>query len=260
MASVIQAGQRAAGRKAFWGFVWPGHQPEGLTCTALEWQHSEGGGCIIETDGRVSVANPQAAAALDRAARWVGVISPPDFNAWTELDAESAWENDSAAFMRIWSVYPHKLLPEPLRSATTVTVLPRGAARHAATLGGWPMVVHGTVRQQQEAYSLVREIASPAARRLLWQWDKARFPVNLSLWQEPDILAAYPHLPEIYQLVAGGGLAVRPICVAGKLYGQVSTLYARTVAAILSGQKKAAPALAELAHALQDAGGWPISS
>lgn len=260
MAAVIQSGQRAAGRQNFWGFVWPGRQPEGLTCTALEWQHSEGGGCILEADGCISVANPQAAAALDRAARWVGTISPPDFNEWTELTTQNAWENDGAAFMRMWSVYPYTLLQEPLRSATTVTVLPRGSARHAATLGGWPLVVHRSVRQQQEAYSLIREIASPAAQPARQRWDKTRLPVNLDLWQDPEILAIYSHLPEIHQLVASGGLAVRPIRVAHKLYGEVSTLYAKAVTAILSGRQKAAPALAELAHTLQDAGGWPLSA
>ena len=69
MATVIQAGERAAGHRDFWGFIWPGHKPESLTCTALEWQHSEGGGCIIERDGRISIANEHTAAALAGALR-----------------------------------------------------------------------------------------------------------------------------------------------------------------------------------------------
>jgi trehalose/maltose transport system substrate-binding protein len=77
MAARIQAGERAKGKKEFWGFVWQGGATEALTCNALEWQASEGGGQIIETDQMISVNNPHAIRAWQRAARWVGSISPP---------------------------------------------------------------------------------------------------------------------------------------------------------------------------------------
>ncbi len=48
MARRIQNGERARGDRKFWGFVWQGAPSEALTCNALEWQASEGGGPIIE--------------------------------------------------------------------------------------------------------------------------------------------------------------------------------------------------------------------
>src|SRR6267378_6823922 len=68
MATRIQAGERAKGKKQFWGFVWQGAADEVLTCDALEWQAAEGGGRIIEEDQAISVNNPQAIRAWQRAA------------------------------------------------------------------------------------------------------------------------------------------------------------------------------------------------
>ena len=87
MAKRIQASERAKGNKDFWGFVWQGAPSEALTCNALEWQASEGGGTILDENGKVSVNNPAVIRAWERAARWVGSISPPAVIAYKEWDA-----------------------------------------------------------------------------------------------------------------------------------------------------------------------------
>ena len=102
MAARIQAGERAKGQKEFWGFVWQGAAAEALTCNALEWQAAEGGGQIIEEDTTISVNNPHAIRSWQRAARWVGSISPPSVVAYQEWDALNMWVGGAAAFMRGW--------------------------------------------------------------------------------------------------------------------------------------------------------------
>ena len=103
--SCVQGGERAKGDKAFWGFVWQGAVAEALTCNALEWQAAEGGGQIIEADKTISVNNPNAIRAWQRAARCVGSISPPSVVGYKEWDSQNVWVAGEAAFMRNWPTY-----------------------------------------------------------------------------------------------------------------------------------------------------------
>lgn len=97
MAARIQAGERAKGQKDFWGYVWQGGVTEDLTCSGLEWQISDAGGRIIEEDRTISVNNPQVIRAWERAARWVGSISPPGVTAYGLWDAQNLWGSGNAA-------------------------------------------------------------------------------------------------------------------------------------------------------------------
>jgi trehalose/maltose transport system substrate-binding protein len=106
MAERIQAGERAKGAKNFWGYVWQGATSEALTCNALEWQVAAGGGRIIEPDRTISVNNPAAIQAWQRARRWIGWISPPSVVAYREIDSMIAFDAGRAAFNRIWFLTP----------------------------------------------------------------------------------------------------------------------------------------------------------
>ncbi len=102
MAARIQAGERAKGKKDFWGFVWQGAEAEALTCNALEWQVAEGGGRIVESDRTISVNNPAAIRAWQRARHWIGWISPPSTIAYRERDSMNVFDSGGAAFDRVW--------------------------------------------------------------------------------------------------------------------------------------------------------------
>ena len=145
MASAIQDAERAD-NPDFFGFVWQGAAYEGLTCDALEWQVSNGGGVIVEEDLTVSVNNPQAIAAFERARGWVGTISPDGVTSYKEEDARGVWQAGNAAFMRNW---PYAYAPgqeegSAIKDKFDVTLVPKGegeGATNADTLGGWQMMV-----------------------------------------------------------------------------------------------------------------------
>jgi len=124
MAARIQAGERSAGNHDFWGYVWQGAAYEGLTCNALEWEQSYGGGGVIEADGSITVNNPRTIQAIKRARRWIGTISPPSVIAFKEQDSRNVLHAGNAAFERDWL----------WRQFSEETLLPNSTARFAIAL------------------------------------------------------------------------------------------------------------------------------
>lgn len=57
IATVIQAGEREAGQKGFWGFVFQGKAYEGLACDVLEWVASYKGGTFVDDAGNITINN-----------------------------------------------------------------------------------------------------------------------------------------------------------------------------------------------------------
>src|SRR5262245_7428633 len=166
MAARIQDGERAKGRKNFWGYIWEGAATEGLTCSALEWQVAEGGGRIIEDDATISVNNPAAVRAWQRAARWIGRISPPGVVAYHETDSLSVWNSGNAAFRRSWQwgyrlTHPHE---SPVRDRTGYTSIPGGRGGRVGTLGGYGLAVSRSSAHPREAIALIRSLIAGELR------------------------------------------------------------------------------------------------
>src|ERR1700756_2362651 len=251
MARRIQSGERANGNKDFWGFVWEGAPSEALTSNALEWQVSEGGGTILEENGRLTVDNPQNTRAWDRAARWVGSISPPEVVAFKEWDAGNMWQAGKAAFLRSWaSEYIEDRAPSCLiRDRFDIAPLPSGAARMAATLGGSGFGVSRHSLHPREAAMLVRFLCSRAeqVRRCRITADA---PSISQLYDEPEFLASNRQFLRILE-VFRKGVVLRPSRAAGKMYPDVSRAYWEAVHAVLTRKKSAIQAADELQDELE---------
>jgi trehalose/maltose transport system substrate-binding protein len=246
MAARIQAGERAKGKKQFWGFVWQGAADEVLTCDALEWQAAEGGGRIIEEDKTISVNNPQAIRAWQRAARWVGSISPPGVIGYREWDSLNVWVAGDAAFMRHWpSAYlDSQAAGSPIRNKFDMALLPGGQAGQVGTLGGWGLAVSRFSTHRSEALELVRYLS----RRDV-QLKRSRVlsqpPTLTELYSLPGVLEPDPRLDLLSQAFRTG-IVSRPSNVAGKKYQDVTDAYIRAVHSVLTGQRGAPEAAAAL--------------
>jgi trehalose/maltose transport system substrate-binding protein len=251
MAARIQTGERAKGKKDFWGYVWPGGVDEDLTCSGLEWQVSDGGGRIIENDKTISVNNPQATRAWQRAARWIGSISPPGVVAYGKWDANNLWGSGRAAFLRSWQGdyslitrgWPFSGSPPVTIGEFGVTSLPRGARQRIGALGGNGLAVSRASAHPQEALELIRFLLRQDAQ-LMRRASSSDPPKGLALYELPAIFKAYPELQKSGDRRVG--LVARPSVPAGSKYEDVTRAYIRAVHAVLTGEKAAPVAAAEL--------------
>jgi trehalose/maltose transport system substrate-binding protein len=243
----IQEAERSSGNDKLWGYVWQGRAYEGLSCNALEWVASHGGGSIVEPNGKVSVKNPNAAKALRTAASWVGSISPSAVLNYAEEEARGVFQAGNAVYMRNWP-YAWSLSQaegSPVAGKVGVTVLPKGGAsgKNAATLGGQVLAVSKYTRHADVAADLVLYMTSAQVQKE--RAIKGSFnPTIASLYKDADILKASPFMGELLGVFSNA--TGRPSTVTGAKYNQVSNQFWNAAHEVLSGKADADEALGRL--------------
>ncbi len=250
-ARLIQDAERRAGNPRMYGFVFQAKGYEGLTCDALEWIDSFGGGALVDADGRVTVDNPLAVAALQLATSWIGDIAPKGVLNYDEEESRGVFQSGNAVFMRNWP-YAWALgnaADSPIRGKIGVVALPAGgpSGHHSGVLGGWQLAVSRYSKHPQLAADLVRYLTSFAEqkrRAIAGSYN----PTIVALYRDPDVLAATPFFGTLYPTFEHA--VARPSRIAGSKYARVSAEFYYTVHDVLSGKTAAAPALATLQRKL----------
>ncbi|MDX8443134.1 ABC transporter substrate-binding protein [Mesorhizobium australafricanum] len=247
-ARLVMDKERAAGNKDIWGFVFQGNAYEGLTCNALEWVMSNGGGGIIEPDGAISINNPQAAVALDMVKGWIGAIAPPGVLAYQEEEARGVWQTGNAVFMRNWP-YAYALgnsENSPIKGKFEVAPLPAGTgdgARPVATLGGWNLAVSKYSKHPDAAIELVKFVASREMQKYR-TLKTSNLPTIAALYDDPDIARQQPIVPRWKPIFLNA--QPRPSATARIKYNEASSQFWTAVHNTISGQGAAADNLADL--------------
>ncbi|MBB3445321.1 ABC transporter substrate-binding protein [Rhizobium sp. BK379] len=235
-AKEIQEKERAAGQKDLWGYVFQGNAYEGLTCDALEWVKSSGGGQIIETDGTISINNEKAAAALNRAKGWIGTISPSGVLAYQEEESRGVWQTGNSVFMRNWP-YAYALgngADSPVKGKFDVTTLPVAAEgdKPSSTLGGWNLAVSKYSKNPDAAIELVKFLTSKDSQKQR-AIELSNLPTQSALYDDKDIAAAQPFMPNWKPIFENA--VPRPSAVAKVKYNEVSAKFWTAVHNTLSG-------------------------
>lgn len=246
-AAKVQEGERKAGNDKFWGYVFQGKAYEGLSCDALEWIDSYGGGAIVDDKGGITVNNPKAAAALTMAASWIGKISPDGVLNYAEEDARGVFQSGNAAFMRNWP-YAWALgngADSPIKGKIGVVALPKGgdAGKNTGTLGGWELAVSKYSKHPEVAADLVMYLTSrdEQKRRAI---EGSYNPTIAALYQDKDVLSAVPFFGSLYATFTNA--VARPSKVTGSNYNKVSSAFWNAVHDVLSAKTKPEAALVSL--------------
>lgn len=247
-AKEVQEKERAAGHKDLWGFVWQGNAYEGLTCNALEWVKSNGGGQIVEPNGDISINNPKAAAAIEMAKGWVGTISPPGVLAYQEEESRGVWQTGNAVFMRNWP-YAYALgngADSAVKGKFDVVPLPAGSGegnKSAATLGGWNLAVSKYSKSPKEAIELVKFLASKEMQKKQ-AIEASNLPTIIELYDDADIAKAVPIIPRWKEVFLNA--VPRPSAPTKVKYNEVSNKFWTAVHNTLSGNGSAQDNLDQL--------------
>ncbi len=246
-ARVVMDAERAAGVSGMWGYVFQGSAYEGLTCNALEWIDSFGGGEIIDADGEITVNNPRAVEAIATAAGWVRTIAPEGVLNYTEEEARGVFQSGNAVFMRNWP-YAWSLAnsqDSPIRGNVGVVALPKGGddGKNTGVLGGWQLAVSRYSPNAEIAADLVMYLTSEAEqkRRAI---EASYNPTIPALYEDDEVLEAVPFFGDLYETFTNA--VARPSRVTGERYNRVSNSFWNAVHSALTGRQTAEQAMAAL--------------
>ena len=244
---MILDAEKGEGNDRMTGIVFQGRAYEGLTCNALEWIDSYGGGAIVDEDGKVTVNNPNAVAALEEAGAWIGSIAPDGVLNYAEEEARGVFQSGNAVFMRNWP-YAWSLAnsdDSPVKGKVGVVALPKGGADGKSTgvLGGWQLAVSKYSQDQEAAADLVRYLTSEKEqkRRAI---EGSYNPTIETLYKDPEVLEAVPFFGSLYETFVNA--VARPSGVTGDKYNRVSNAFWNAAHSVLSGKEDAQTALSAL--------------
>lgn len=236
--------ERKLGNNRLYGFVFQAKSYEGLTCNALEWIASFGGGRILSPDGKIALHNPRAVKALNTAASWIGSIAPRGVLTYAEEEARGVFQSGRAVFMRNWPyAWSLSQAPDsPVKGKVGVAPLPGGGKQGArvGTLGGWNLAVSKYSRHPRLAAALALYLTSAReqTRRAI---AGAYNPTRPAVYRDAKVLAANPFFAFLPAILANA--VSRPSEVAGVKYNRVSSIFWEAVHDVLSGRDTAETAL-----------------
>ena len=196
MAKKVQDGEQKS-NKNFYGFVYQGNSYEGLTCDALEWVASAGGGHFID-GGKVTIDNKNAAQILDAMRQQVGKLTPRGVTSFDEEGARNVFASGDAMFMRNWPYAYAANLTSNVKGKYSVTVLPHGAkGPSVGTVGGWQLGVSKYSKHKDAAIELVRYLTSAPVQKFDAIFN-SNVPTIVAVAKNKAVVKANPYLkPQI---------------------------------------------------------------
>ncbi|MEG4862819.1 MULTISPECIES: ABC transporter substrate-binding protein [unclassified Microcoleus] len=239
MAKISQNLQKQG--KATWGYLWQGKQYEGVSAMFVEVLSGFGGFWANPQTFEVGLDKPEAIQAVEFLKNTIASgISPPGVTTYGEEETRLLFQNGKALFLRNWpyvwklanaegSKVRGKIAIEPMLSSTGKT--------GGSCLGGWGWGIAKTSKHPEQAWKAIKYLTSEATQRK-FILETGLIPSYKSLFTNKEIVAKYPHYPQLLKVVEQPVL--RPPIAQ---YAQASDILQRYLSSAFTGRMTAEEAM-----------------
>ena len=220
---------------------------EGLTVNAAEAVYSAGGTILGDEGERVTVNSTAAREGIEFLTRGVreGWI-PRQALAYKEEESKQAFQDGRLLFLRNWPYAYVGASAEgsPVAGRIGAVPLPGPDGPGTSVLGGSNLAVGTRARHPDSAARLIAYLTSePVQRQVLTRG--ALPPVRAALYEDPELVRAFPYLPTLRASVLAAAPRPKSPC-----YDQVSLVVQAVVRDAMTGHETPAAAVRRLAREL----------
>jgi multiple sugar transport system substrate-binding protein len=215
-----------------WGYLWQGKQYEGLSAMFVEILQGFGAFWIEPDTLEVGLDRPEAIQAVEFLRSTIAKkISPPGVITYSEEETRRLFQEGKAVFLRNWP-YVFALASadnSPIQGKFSIKPMihapgyPSGACQ-----GGWGLGIAKNSPHPEAAWEVIEFFSSEESQRK-FILATGYVPSRKSLFNDPEIVAKYPHYPQLLEVVQSS--ALRP--PIGQ-YAQASDILQRYLSAALT--------------------------
>ncbi|MBR8837731.1 MAG: ABC transporter substrate-binding protein [Stigonema ocellatum SAG 48.90 = DSM 106950] len=191
-------------RKINWGYVWQGRQYEGLAAMFVEILQGFGGFWVNPNTLEVGLDKPETLRAITFLQDTIQQkVSPPGVTTYIEEDTRRFFQSGQAAFLRSWPyVWPlSNGADSPIKGKIGIKAMVSTPSHSgAACLGGWGLGIAKSSKHPEEAWKAIQYFTSEQAQRQ-FILNAGFVPSRRSLFTDPQIVAKYPHYPQLLEIL-----------------------------------------------------------
>ncbi|MDJ0843244.1 ABC transporter substrate-binding protein [Crocosphaera sp.] len=219
---------------AEWGYLWQGKQYEGLPAMFVEVLAGYGAFWVDPDTLEVGLDSPEAIEAVKFLRTTLEQqVSPPGITTYAEEEARRLFQNGDAVFMRNWP-YAFGLLSaedSPVKGKFAIKPMVHAPEQSSgACLGGWGLGITTSSQHPDAAWEVAKFFSSEDVQRR-FILATGYVPSRRALFNDPEILAKYPHYSELLAVVESA--ALRPPIAQ---YAQASDILQRYLSAAITAQ------------------------
>ncbi|MCW6038198.1 ABC transporter substrate-binding protein [Spirulina subsalsa FACHB-351] len=217
---------------AQWGYLWQGQQYEGLAAMFVEILRGHGAFWVDPDSLEVGLDQPNAIAAVEflRSTIEKG-ISPPGVTTYAEEETRRLFQNGNTLFLRNWPYVAGLAADSPIADQFAIQPMVHLPGEESgACQGGWGLGISATTPHPDEAWRVIEFITSREVQKQ-FILDTRYVPSRRSLFNDPDIVAAYDYYPQLLEVVENSVL--RPPIAQ---YAQASDILQRYLSAAITGR------------------------